>query len=374
MEVVKIDPKEYGLEEKNVAKIEEAFTPKIIERDGLEKVYEQLITQELSIETCYEAGELRKKLMKVRTGISKIHKTQKSYFLAAGRFVDAWKNKEILPITQMEDKLSEMEKHFELIEEKRIQGVQEARVEELSKYVDDANERELGTMDEDVWKAYISTKKRDYDDRIAAEKKAKEDRIEEERKANLYKERKELLAPFWTFLKGDQPSIDFGELDEKSFKIILTEVKQAKLLYDEKQEEIRKENEQLKKEAEERERLAEVEKEKREKEESKRLEKERKEKKKQEDKLKVEREEKERLENELKAKEEAEQKAKEEKEERERLAELAPDKDKLLSAIKNLNFEMPKLESQNAIDIHLSIEEEFEGFVKWANNEVAKLK
>lgn len=35
-EIVKIDPREFGLEAQNVKNIEEAFLPKIAERDGLE--------------------------------------------------------------------------------------------------------------------------------------------------------------------------------------------------------------------------------------------------------------------------------------------------------------------------------------------------
>ena len=95
-ELVKVDPKEFGLEEVQVATIEQAFMPKIVERDGYAVIYEQLITKELTKELCNEAGDFRRKLVKVRTGIADIHKTQKAFFLSAGRFVDAWKNKETL--------------------------------------------------------------------------------------------------------------------------------------------------------------------------------------------------------------------------------------------------------------------------------------
>src|ERR1035437_344824 len=135
-ELAKVDPKEFGLEENQVLTIEQAFLPKIAERDGLAKGYEQLITKEITKEVCSEAGDVRRKLVKVRTGIADIHKTQKAFFLSAGRFVDAWKNKETLPIEQMEERLSEMEKYFEKIESERIAKVEADRKIELSQFTE----------------------------------------------------------------------------------------------------------------------------------------------------------------------------------------------------------------------------------------------
>ncbi len=268
-EIIIIDPKEFGLEEKSAKSIEAAFAPKIIERDGLRVVYEQVIKKELTKETCKEAGDLRRKLVKVRTGISDIHKTQKAYFLASGRFVDAWKNKETKPVEQMEETLTEIEKHFEIQEAKIKKELQNQRVEQLSKYAEDAHERQLSDMDEDVWNAYINAKKKQYEDMIAAEKKAEQERIAKEK----------------------------AEEEERK--------------------RIRIENERLKKEAEERERLAKIESDKRVKADKERLIKEEADRKKREKEqreireqheaqLKKEREEKERIQAEIRAKGEAE--------------------------------------------------------------------
>ena len=265
--IIKLDPKEFGLETKQAVSIEQAFLPKIKERDGYISIYEAILKKEINKETCQEAGELRKKLVKVRTGIAAVHRSQKEYSLAYGRFCDAWKNQETLPVTQMEENLTAIEKHFERIEKERLEQIQSERVAELSKYVEDAAERSLSGMDSDVWNAYLSTKKKEYEDRIAAEKKAEEDRIAKEKAEEAERER------------------------------------------------IRKENEQLKKEAEERERLAKIEADKRAKAESERIaketeerkkreEKERKEREQYEAKLKAEREERQRIEQEEKAKRE----------------------------------------------------------------------
>jgi len=296
-ETVKIDPKEFGLEKKSVETIEQAFSPKIIERDGLAKIYEQVIKKELSEETSDEAGGLRKKLVKVRTGIADIHRTQKAFFLAAGRFVDAWKNKETEPVIQMEENLSKIEKHFQLIEQKRVDDLQEKRAVELSKYVDDAYDRHLFGMDDDVWSAYLNTKKKDYEDRIEAE----------------------------------------AEIERQ--RLVIIEAEKAE------QKRIKEENERLRLAVEKAERLAAIEAEKRAKAEKERFakeeserkirqEKERKEKAEFETKLKVEREAKLKVEREAKAKQdalEAELKAKQESErkaEEQRLADIQADLNK----------------------------------------------
>lgn len=95
--LVKIDHKEYGLEKLQAENIEKAFMPKIAERDGIKEIYEQIITQDITLELTEHAKSARLKLVKVRTGIADVHKTQKAFFRAAGLYVDAWKNKETLP-------------------------------------------------------------------------------------------------------------------------------------------------------------------------------------------------------------------------------------------------------------------------------------
>lgn len=186
-----IDPKEFGLEKKNVQSIEEAFKPKIAEREVLNSIYEQLIVKEIDQSLVKEAIDLGRKLMKVRTGISAIHKTQKAFALATGKFVDAWKNKETLPITQMEEKLSEIKNHFVKLEEERLKKIQSERVEKINPYIEDAALRNLSDMDNDVWDAYFNAKKKEYEDRIAAEKQAEQDRIQKEKEAEELRIKKE---------------------------------------------------------------------------------------------------------------------------------------------------------------------------------------
>jgi hypothetical protein len=278
-EIATIDPKEFGLQETQVTEIQAAFMPKIVERDGLAEIYSGIITQEICPELCKTAKELRLKLVKVRTGIAEIHKTQKAFYLAAGRYVDAWKNKETLPVTQMEENLSAIEEHYERIEAQKRAALQTERAAELQKFSDEGAfiPGNLGELLPEVWDNYLLGVKTAY-----------ETKKENERKA----------------------------ADAEAARVAAEKAEQ---------ERIRQENERLKAEAEQRE-----------KERKEQAERERKEREAHEAALKAERDEKERIQRELEAKAEAERKAAEAAE-LAKQAELAKgDSDKVKDLISDL--------------------------------------
>jgi hypothetical protein len=175
--------KDYDLDEAKAGEIQQAFAPMIAERKVIAKEYKAIITLDIDADVCKRAARLRKDLVKVRTGIGAVHKTQKHLFLQAGRFVDAWKNAETLPVTQMEEKLRGIEEHYENIEKDRIAKISYARVELLRKYdvADEHMPSGLGVMEEAVWTHHLAGTKAAYDTRIAAEAKAEEERIAKEK-------------------------------------------------------------------------------------------------------------------------------------------------------------------------------------------------
>lgn len=181
-----VDPQEFGIDTNKGLTISQSFAPKIVERDGYVAVYEQLITKELTKEVCKEASDLRKKLVKVRTGIADIHKTEKAFYLASGKYIDALKNKLTLPVEQMEAKLTEIEDYFENLEKERIKQLNDSRIALVAPYVDDATNLKLSDMEEDVFAAYLLTKKNAYEAKVAEAK-----RIEEERLAAIEAEKAE---------------------------------------------------------------------------------------------------------------------------------------------------------------------------------------
>ena len=203
MEIKKINPEEFGLSQESVMTIENAFIPKIIERDALLFYYEQIIAKEITPELCKEAKEIRLKLVKVRTGIADVHKSQKTFFLQAGKFVDSWKNKETLPVEQMEEKLKEIETYYERIEAKRIKDLEEERTELLRPYVEFIPSG-LGMFEQESFDRYLAGEK------IAFAAKVKEnERIENERleKEKTEKEETERLRKENEQLKSDMSNM-----------------------------------------------------------------------------------------------------------------------------------------------------------------------
>lgn len=287
--IVKIDAAEYGLEESKAQQISDMFKPMLDRMVELEKDYNEVVQLEISEDACDRAKNLRMQYVKVRTGTAKIHKGLKQFYLQGGRFVDGWKNAQLMTSQGIEEKLVAIEKHYENIEIERVAKLQEERFAAISKYVPDCLPtdyayKDLGSMPDAVWVNFLAGTKNGYAIQAEAERKAEGDRIAKEK----------------------------AEAEE--------------------QERIRKENQQLKEAAQERERVEKIEADaraiaeaeriaKEEAERKARDEKERKEREAFEAKLKTEREAREaaeKKEREAQAKIRAEQKAKEATEARER--------------------------------------------------------
>ena len=268
------------IEVSKAATIKKTFEPMVKMLEQYEDNFNDIIEKsaiEITKDVTVDAKRLRLDISKIRIDAEKVRKEQKEEYLRAGKAIDGVSNILKWAITDKENKLKEIENYFEIQEQNRLKELQLVRAEKLSKYVDDANERDLVKFEEDEFTALLSIKKAEFEDRIAAEKKAEADRIQKEKDEAIERER------------------------------------------------IRKENEQLKKEAEEREKLAKIEADKRAKLEQERKnkeeaerklreEKEKKERSEYEAKLKAEKESREKAERKLLAESEAKQKEKERKE------------------------------------------------------------
>lgn len=109
----------------------------------------------------------------------------------------------------------------------------------------------LADMSEDDFSKLVNGANLQKEAKEQADKKAELEAIERENAVKLYNARKQLLIPYWSFLKVDQASIDFSALPQESFDIIHAEVVEAKKEYDLEKENQRLEIERLKKENEE---------------------------------------------------------------------------------------------------------------------------
>lgn len=341
--LIVVDPKEYGLTQEKANSIDEAFREPIKELAELETEYAKFenLVGEPPEDTCKEAKALKQRYVKIRTTTEKIHKEEKSFFLGAGRYVDAWKNRQKEIGKVREDKLSNIADYYVNLEKERIEKIRLEREAALRECTDDPETMyippDLGNMEDRAWSIYLSGIKTEYERQKAEEAKAEQERIEAEKRER------------------------------------------------EENERIRKENERLQKEAEKREKELQKEREKaeaerKEAEEKARKEREaveekaRKEREEMEAKLAAERAEREKIERERREKEEAEAKAKAEEEERQRKAAAAPDKEKLKSAIDYISaFPLIKVQTKEAQEILEYTESKLKELSKWIFNEIQEL-
>lgn len=369
-----VNPQEFGLEAEQATKIESAFTPMVIEREALSKVYETIINSEISPELCKEAGECRKKLVKVRTGIDRIHKAEKQFYLSGGRFVDAWKNKNVVAIEQMEITLEGIENHYKRIEEERLNNLKLEREEKLKEFGTDTSFVDLRLMTEDQFQSFYNANKLQFETKKAEEEKA---RTEAERQAEVVRLRTERRTELLEkgLLGYSDGTENWGEMTEAEYIAKHAELVAKFNAAKAEEERIKAENEKLRKEAEEAERLI--------KEAEDRAEAERvKAQKEADEKLAKERAEKEKLEAELRARQkaDADAKAKAEAEEKERIAAekkaaKAPVKEKMKVWVNGFEIAKVDFNSQdaNVIATQNLIQEKFNSFKEWAQKQIESI-
>lgn len=325
------------------------------------------VNKEDDLQGMKQAREARLKLKDIRVQAEKVRKQLKEESRREGLAIDGISNLLKMLIVPTEQHLEQQEKYAELIaEKKRLERIN-ARQEQLARYVDDVAIYNIQDVSDEVFSRLLESCKKDFEARQESKRKEDEARIERERKAKLYHSRKDLLIPYWTFLKGDQISIDFGEISEDEFNIILMEVKEAQQKDKAERMRIAKENEELKKKQE-------IERQKQEDERKKQQEIIRKateEKQKAEAQLRAEREEQ-------RKKEEAERQKKFEEEQKkiesERQKALAPDKEKLQQLTISLQaVTMPAVSDRKARMIITQVEDKLNGIIQFISLESQKL-
>ena len=356
-EIVEVKASDFGLEESKAKQIANQFKPMLDKMQELECEFNEVQEMQMSAEKVKAAKELRLKYVKVRTGTAAIHKEQKAFYLAGGRYVDGWKNAQVFASQGIEEKLSDIENHFAKIEAEKIEQLRQKRWGKLSQYMEQEPGM-LGVMEQDVFENLFNGAKAAHQARVEAERKAEEERKEAERIEKLGQSRKEQLLPMWKFVPEAFKSLNIGMATELEFRSVLEEATQN-------QDEYEQSLERVKKEAESREKAIAEEKKKREAEAEK-------ERKQQEAKLKAEREAREKAEAEIKARKDAEEKARKKAEAEAKKAAKAPVKNQLSNWVNSL--EMPKLNTSkiSSEDDKLaeSISQKFQVFKDWALSQI----
>jgi len=320
-EIMKLDTPELQVIEKSKAeKIKATFEPMAEMLLEFEKVFSEVTSEaekEITKDVTIKAKRLRIDIGKVRIETGKLKDKQKEYIKLEDKAIMGVHNVLVWAVKEKEDKLKDIENFFEIQEQKRLEKLQSERVNKLMKYVEDAEERNLSSMDSDVWDAYFAAKKKEYNDRIAAEKQAEIDRIAKEKaeadeRERIRKDNIRLQKEAEVKAKQRQKEIVKAEAERKAIEEKARKEREAN-------EEILKAEREARNKSEEKLRV----------------------------KAEAERKENERIEAEIKAKKEAERKAK-----------AAPDKAKLIEFAKDIDsLILPELKSEEAQGILINTKE-----------------
>tara|TARA_R110000824_G_scaffold47353_1_gene134912 strand:+ start:345 stop:1418 length:1074 start_codon:yes stop_codon:yes gene_type:complete len=170
------------IEPSKATEIENAYVPMVEMLKSFEsqhKVITDLAKEGITKEVTLKAETLRKAISQVRIQGEKVRKSQKKTVLLTGRAIDGYHAMIELAVIEKENELKVIEKHFEIKIKKMKDALQDIRAEALAKYIEGDVPTDLHAMPCDVWGAYLDTKIKHYEDKIAAELEVK--RLEDER-------------------------------------------------------------------------------------------------------------------------------------------------------------------------------------------------
>lgn len=291
-----------------------------------------IVTDETQKPMMERARKLRLQLRDIRTkGVEATRVQLKEQALREGKAIDGLANVIKALIIPVEEHLEKQEKFAELREAERIQKRYEERVDRLMKYGADPSLYQLRDMADASFEKLIEGMEQAKKSQEEAERKAEEERVALEKKREAFRKRQIEVAPYRDFMEEEITE----DMDDATYVKLLDSAIKAKKKHDAEQEQIRKDNEKLRIQAE----------------------KDRKAKEAAELKLKQERElqekkqleEKQRIADQKRLEEEAAAKAKAEEEERQRQKLLAPDKQKLLDLAKTIeDIQLPAVNSKEA--------------------------
>lgn len=216
----KLEAKDYGIDKKQEQDLMSNLPQIKAERDVLIPQYDSVMKMDIEDpDTSVQAKRVRGMIQKNRTqGINVWHRNAKDFFLKGGQFCDAIKRREVDVNNRMEENLLLIEKHQEIKLEKAKKELQQEREGLISNYIEGADLMDLASMDQDVFAAYLSTKKKAHEDKIKAELEAQKER---EKAAKAQKEEDERLRKERDRLKAEaeeRERLDKIEADKRDKK------------------------------------------------------------------------------------------------------------------------------------------------------------
>ena len=177
-----------GLDESKAKQIKAVFDPMVKMLEGFEESFDDVIALDISPEKCVLAKRLRLDISKIRVSADKERKILKEEYLRGGNAVQGVYNILKFAVVDKEEKLKDIELHYEKIEEEKKAKLQIDRALKLSQYEASGDFVDLGNMPDGVWEIYLTGIKNSYEAIKEAERKTEADRIAQEKKEAVERE------------------------------------------------------------------------------------------------------------------------------------------------------------------------------------------
>jgi hypothetical protein len=218
---------EYGIEETKAREIAAVFTPMLDQLKAYEVEYNSIITEEPSKENGKKARELRLKMVKSRTAMTKEHKSLKDFYIKGGQFVDGMKKAYEFGTHSLEEKLEDREKHFENLEKERKENIRLTRLAEIKEF-EGTEPIGLADMEQEQFETYMIGVKATHGARKEAEERAAKEQEEKMAKLQLAQTRGAEARPLFAFMYEDEAEIKLGDITEDEYQILLSTLKERK--------------------------------------------------------------------------------------------------------------------------------------------------
>lgn len=198
---------------------------------------------------CEKAKRFRIDFGRELTRADKVRKDLKEDSLREGKSIQSVYNYIKKATEDTKTVALDIELHYERIEEEKRKALQAARASLLLRYEVDGSDMDLGNMADEIWLPYLTGLKTTYEAEKEAEKKAEVDRIDTERILYLHADRKNSILHLWNFILPEYKDENFGLMSEFHWLELVEFLKESDRVEREKQAKVAAENELLRVEA-----------------------------------------------------------------------------------------------------------------------------
>ena len=150
-----------GLQENKVHELKKIYAPMFHKLEEFEERFNEVVEMEINPVTIEHAKKLRLEIRKVRTTGEKARKEAQAEVMTIGRAIDGVFNTLKYAVESKEQKLMDIEKHYENLRLQEIKNLQDERALELIEYTENIPPN-LGEMEEGVWFNFFTGARSNY--------------------------------------------------------------------------------------------------------------------------------------------------------------------------------------------------------------------